>query len=193
MGYVLVTLIVVAINLLPAFGPPTWAVLVFVKLNWHLNAPALVIVGCCAAVAGRYLLATGARRFQRMLPPRYVIHLGDAKALVTRKKLGTWTLVALFVISPLPSAQLFVGVGLLDLPVRLVCVAFFCGRLVTYSLYLSAATYASRRFGDVVGNILGSPCSIGLQLVLLGLVCALPLVNWRRVLRRPSRSEELPH
>jgi hypothetical protein len=48
----------------------------------------------------------------------------------------------------------------------------FAGRLVTYSLYIGAATLATKQFGAVVGNIFGSPWSIALQLVLVALVCA---------------------
>jgi membrane protein YqaA with SNARE-associated domain len=188
MGYVLVTLVVFAINLLPAFGPPTWAVLVFVRLNWHLNPVLVVLLGCGAAVAGRYLLATGARRFQHVLPHRYVDNLSGARSLIARKKIGVIALMGVFLISPLPSAQLFVAAGLLELPIRTVSVAFFAGRLVTYSLYIGAATLATKQFGAVVGNIFGSPWSIALQLVLVALVCALPLVDWRR-LAHHSRNE----
>lgn len=179
-GYVWVTVIVFAINLLPAFGPPTWAVLVFVRLNWHLNPVTLVLLGCLAAVAGRFLLARGARRFQRILPPRYVANLSSAKSLITRTKVGTAGLVAVFLVSPLPSAQLFVGAGLLELPLRVLSGAFFAGRLVTYSLYVGGASLAAKKFGDVLGNVFGSFWSFALQLVLLVVVCALPLVNWQR-------------
>ncbi|NNN09784.1 MAG: hypothetical protein HKL85_11420 [Acidimicrobiaceae bacterium] len=127
MGYVWVTLIVFAINLLPAFGPPTWAVLVFVRLNWHLDSVALVLLGCLAAVAGRYVLARGARRFERILPSRYAANLSSAKSLITRTKAGTVGLVAVFLVSPLPSAQLFVGAGLLELPLRILSGAFVAG------------------------------------------------------------------
>jgi H+/Cl- antiporter ClcA len=62
--------VVFGINLLPAFGPPTWAVLVFTRLHWHLNPVALVLLGALAAMAGRYLLARLARHFKGRLPGR---------------------------------------------------------------------------------------------------------------------------
>lgn len=52
--------IVFAINLLPAFGPPTWALLVFARFRWHDIPPAaLIAVGALAATAGRLILAVG--------------------------------------------------------------------------------------------------------------------------------------
>ncbi|NNN10053.1 MAG: hypothetical protein HKL85_12800 [Acidimicrobiaceae bacterium] len=113
MGNIYVTLIVLAVNLLPVFGPPTWTILVFVKLNWHLNSVLLVLLGCMATVIGRYLLAKGARRFQRFLPQRYIDNLNIARTLVTRRKGSVLALVGIFVVSPLPSAQLFVAAGFL--------------------------------------------------------------------------------
>jgi membrane protein YqaA with SNARE-associated domain len=187
--YIYVALIVLAVNLLPAFGPPTWAILVFVKLHWHLNPALLVLLGCSAAVVGRYLLAKSAQRFQHFLPQRYVDNLNDARSLVIRRKASVITLVGIFVVSPLPSAQLFVTAGFLELPLLLVATAFFVGRLVSYSIYVSAATLASKQFANVIGDFFGSPWSIALQLVLLFVVCSLPLVNWRRFTgRTPGRT-----
>ncbi|NNN10054.1 MAG: hypothetical protein HKL85_12805 [Acidimicrobiaceae bacterium] len=62
--------------------------------------------------------------------------------------------------------------------------AFLAGRLVGYSIYVSAASLASTQFASVIDNFFGSPSSIALQLVLLIIVCALPLVNWRRFTNR---------
>jgi hypothetical protein len=40
--------------------------------------------------------------------------------------------------------------------------------------------------GHVLGQLFGSPWSIALQVVLLAVVCLLPLVNWRKILNKPS-------
>jgi len=183
-SYLYVTLIVLGVNLLPAFGPPTWAILVFTKIHWHLNSVALVALGCLAAVTGRYLLARMARRFQRSLPPRYLDNLRGAQSLVTPRRHGVAALVGIFVVAPVPSAQLFVAAGLLDLSLPLVCVAFVVGRAVSYSLSVSAASIATQHFSSIVEDFFGSPWSIALQVVSLVLVCCLPLVDWRRWARR---------
>ena len=184
MPYLALFAIVFGINLLPAFGPPTWAVLVFTRLHWHLNPIGLVLLGAVAAVAGRYLLARGAGHFKDRLPGRIRDNLENARALLERKRVGAIALFGLFVVSPLPSAQLFLAAGLLDLPLGLLALAFFLGRLVSYSIYVSVATLADKQLGNVMGQVFGSPWSIALQVVLLVAVCILPLVNWRRFLDR---------
>jgi membrane protein DedA with SNARE-associated domain len=182
--YLAVFAIVFGINLLPAFGPPTWAVLVFTRLHWHLNPVALVVIGAIAAASGRYLLALGARHFSDRLPRRMQDNLADARQLLDRRRGGVLAVFALFVVSPLPSAQLFLAAGFLDLNLPLFTVAFFVGRLVSYSIYMSVAVLADRQLGTVLGQLFGSPWSIALQLLLLAAVCLLPLVNWRKLLRR---------
>jgi membrane protein YqaA with SNARE-associated domain len=186
--YLALFAIVFGVNLLPAFGPPTWSVLVFTRLHWHLNPVALVLLGAVAAMSGRYLLARGARHFKGRVPSRMRDNLEDARTLLERKRVGAIALFVVFVVSPLPSAQLFLAAGLLDLPLGLLTLAFFLGRLVSYSIYVSVATLADKQLGNVVGQIFGSPWSIALQVVLLVGVCLLPLVKWRRFLDRPSKS-----
>jgi membrane protein YqaA with SNARE-associated domain len=186
--YLALFAIVFGVNLLPAFGPPTWSVLVFTRLHWHLNPVALVLLGAVAAMSGRYLLARGARHFKGRIPGRMRDNLEDARTLLERKRVGAIALFLVFVASPLPSAQLFLAAGLLDLPLGLLTLAFFLGRLVSYSIYVSVATLADKHLGNVVGQIFGSPWSIALQVVLLVGVCLLPLVKWRRFLDRPSKS-----
>ena len=187
MPYVALFAIVFGINLLPAFGPPTWEVLVFTRLHWHLNPVALVLLGATAAMGGRYLLARGARHFKSRLPSRLRTNLVDAQTLIDRKRAGAIAVFALFVVSPLPSAQLFVAAGLLEVPLEPLTVAFFLGRLVSYSIYVSLATLADKQFGSVLGQLLGSPWSIALQVILIVGVCLLPFVNWKRYLgRKPS-------
>jgi hypothetical protein len=57
--------LVFAVNIMPAFGPPTWSVLVVLKLSFGIPAVPLVAVGAIAAAAGRYSLARGAWRVAR--------------------------------------------------------------------------------------------------------------------------------
>jgi uncharacterized membrane protein len=101
---------------------------------------------------------------------------------------GAIALFGIFVVSPLPSAQLFIAAGLLDVPLGLLAMAFFLGRLVSYSIYVSVATLADKQLGNVMGQIFGSPWSIALQVAFLAAVCLLPFVNWRRFLDRPPKS-----
>src|SRR5690242_12202790 len=114
----LVAAAVFGVNLLPAFGPPTWAVLVLLSLHTDLSSPVLVVVGALSAAAGRLLLARGTRLFSDRLSDRTRTNLEAASELVTRRRGRAVAALALFALSPVPSAQLFEAAGLMK--VRLV-------------------------------------------------------------------------
>lgn len=49
----------------------------------------------------------------------------------------------------MPSGQLFTAAGLMTVPLAPLTAAFFAGRLVSYSIYVSIATIAERNLGAV--------------------------------------------
>jgi membrane protein YqaA with SNARE-associated domain len=159
--------VVFAVNLLPAFGPPTWAVLVFFSLDFDLPAVPLVLGGALAAASGRYLLATGARRLRPRLSAARVQSLDRAEAALGANRRRSAAGLGLFALSPVPSGQLFVAAGLMTVPLLPLTAAFFAGRLVSYSIYVSAANLAESSLGGVVTEALTSPLGMALQLAML--------------------------
>lgn len=188
--YALALGVVFAVNLLPAFGPPTWSVLVFFYLTFSLDPVVLVLGGALAAASGRFLLATGARRFRGRFDEERIANLAAIEEALTRGRARTGGALLLFALSPVPSAQLFVGAGLLTVPLLPLTAAFFCGRLVSYALYVGAATAAGESLGAVIGDSFTSPLGIALQLLMLAALVLLVRVDWVRVLgRRAARDE----
>jgi uncharacterized membrane protein YdjX (TVP38/TMEM64 family) len=188
-GYLVVAAVVLGVNLLPAFGPPTWALLVIFELHSSLRPVPLVAVGAVAAASGRFILASVAARFGGRLSPRHRRRLTRIRARLTKRRAGAIAGLALFVVSPLPSGQLFVAVGLLDMPLLPVTVAFFVGRVVSYAGYVTAASLVDKSYGDVAVAALRSPWAIAGQLALLVAVTVLPLLDWPAV-REPLRARK---
>ena len=124
-AYCLVAAAVMGVNLLPAFGPPTWAVLVLFTVNGDYAEPVLVIVGALAAATGRFTLAHATRRLRHLVPPRERDNLRAAGDLLTARRGRSLAALALFTVSPVPSAQLFEAAGLMT--VRLLPLAMLLG------------------------------------------------------------------
>ena len=153
----LTAVLVFGVNLLPAFGPPTWSVLVALELAWGLPAVALVLVGALAAAAGRYCLARGAHAGRGRLAPRRREGLEALRASLSGNRTGAIAGLGLFALSPVPSAQLFVGAGLTGVRLVPLTAAFFAGRIVSYGLYVGAAHVAGGSLGPVLLDSLRSP------------------------------------
>jgi uncharacterized membrane protein YdjX (TVP38/TMEM64 family) len=181
--YLLVAAVVLGVNLLPAFGPPTWAVLVLFRLNSHVPVVPLVLVGALSAAGGRLLLATLSRRFRSRLSAKRRANLEAARDLLTGSRTKGFAALGLFALSPIPSAQLFIAAGLLDVALIPLTAAFFAGRLVSYSIYVSAASLADRHFGNLLRNSLTSPLGVTLQVLMLVAIVGLVRVDWAKLIR----------
>lgn len=188
--YTAMVLVVFFINVLPAFAPPTWVVLVLFKLNWHLNPAALVVLGALAAASGRYCLASATGRLRDRFSPKRRESLEALKDYLTGHRGRSALGLALFTLSPLPSAQLFEAAGLIAVPLLPVTAVFFAGRLVSYSLYIGAATVAERSLGSTLVSALTSPAGIAVQVLLVLSVVLLARIDWAKLLKR--RAAEPP-
>ncbi|MEO7504114.1 MAG: hypothetical protein ABIT69_02905 [Sphingomicrobium sp.] len=175
-------------NLLPAFGPPTWSIIVIYGLNTRLPVPAIVVTGATAAAIGRYLLARAFRKLGGHVPEkarRNIAALG--KALAARKQTAVVGL-GLFALSPLPSAQLFEAAGLSRLPLLPFTAAFFVGRTISYSIYaLTAKSVAHSTLGAELKHSITSPIGIAVQVAMIALLVALTQVDWEKRLAGKSR------
>ena len=182
------------VNLLPAFGPPTWAVLVFFSLNSELPAVPLVLFGALAAASGRLVLAATARHFRSRFSAERRANLAAAEELLVGSRGKAVAGLGLFALSPVPSAQLFVAAGLLTVPLVPLTAVFFAGRLVSYTLYVTAASAAKDSLGQVLGDAIGSPLGITLQVVMLAALVVLLRFDWTRLLarRQPADGSRTP-
>jgi membrane protein YqaA with SNARE-associated domain len=174
------------VNLLPAFGPPTWAVLVFFRLNSDLPAVPLVLVGALAAASGRLVLAATARLFRSRFSAERRENLEAAEELLVGSRGKAVAGLGLFALSPVPSAQLFVAAGLLTVPLIPLTAAFFAGRLVSYSIYVGAAGAAKDSLSSILGEAFTSPLGIALQVAMLAGLVLLLRFDWAARLRRRS-------
>jgi uncharacterized membrane protein YdjX (TVP38/TMEM64 family) len=172
-------LLVAGLNLLPAFAPPTWTVVVLYGLNGQHPLWALVLTAAIAASLGRFALAMGCRTFAARLPDKLRDNLEAARIALQRRGHNILLMLGLFLLSPLPSAQLFMAVGLARVPLLAFTAAFFVGRLVTYSLYgWTARRIQHSSIGDAFMENLTSPWGILVQVTMLAALVLLVRIDW---------------
>jgi uncharacterized membrane protein YdjX (TVP38/TMEM64 family) len=185
MDYLILFAIVFGVNLMPAFGPPTWTIIVLYGLNSHLPPWAIVLVGALAAASGRFTLANGFRLLSRRVSDKTKANLAAAREALERNKRSGLIGLGLFALSPLPSAQLFEAAGLTGVRLLPFTLAFFAGRLVAYAIYAGGAKAVEGvTLGDTFKEALASPLGIAVQLVMLAALVALAKLDWARLLTR---------
>ena len=153
----------------------------------------LVLGGALAAASGRYVLATAARHFRSRLSDERREHLGAAEEMLVGSPRKAAAGLGLFALSPIPSAQLFIAAGLLTVRLLPLTVAFFAGRLISYSIYVGAASLAKESLGDTLTEAFKSPWGIALQIAMLGGLVLLLRVDWAAKLHAKQRAEAEHH
>ena len=177
--YLVLAVVVLGVNLLPAFGPPTWAVLVFFRIHEHLAVLPLILVGAVAAATGRTLLALAFRRLRGRIPAKHTMNLAAAGEVLTGDRTRSVAGLVLFALSPLPSAQLFEAAGLIGVALTGLTAAFFTGRLVSYTLYVEGANAASQTSaGHLVTSSFTSGWGIAVQFLFVAALLALTRLDW---------------
>lgn len=179
--YLAVFAIVLGVNLMPAFGPPTWTILVLFRFRSGLNPFVLVAVGALAAATGRLALGYATRAIRARLSQKRRASLDAMRDRLERHRNTGLLALFLFALSPLPSAQLFEAAGITGVRLPPLTGAFFLGRIVSYSVYIAGASaLKNTNVGAMIRNSFTSPLGIGLQVAFLALVVLLGRVDWSK-------------
>lgn len=145
-----------------------------------MSPAALVLTGVASATLGRAILANSFRALRAWLPKGYVANMEKIGARIEENPRRAFGLAALFFLSPISSAQLFEAAGIIKrIALKPLLLAFACGRLISYSIYVSGASVLKETsLGAIITREFTSPLAITIQVVLiLGLV-ALGNVKW---------------
>src|SRR3982750_211814 len=166
---------------MPAFGPPTWSVMVLYGLNSDLRLLPMVLVAALAAALGRFVLAHAFRLLSGRIKGRTRRNLDAAHKALERNRRNALLGLGLFALSPLPSAQLFEAAGLARVPLLGFTAAFFVGRTISYTIYAATAKgIGESSFGDRLRHALTSPLGFGLQILKIALLVAFTQVDWAK-------------
>lgn len=179
-NYLLAVAVIAGANLLPAFAPPTWSILVFFTLRYHMNPVALVLLGVMSATLGRAILANVFRAIRGWLPKGYVANMERIGIKIEENPRRALGLLTLFFLSPISSAQLFEAAGIIKrIALGPLLLAFAGGRLISYSIYVSGASVLRESsLGQIVKDELTSPIAIAIQILLIIGLIALGNVKW---------------
>ncbi|MBI4692570.1 MAG: hypothetical protein HY749_00935 [Gammaproteobacteria bacterium] len=178
---------VYALNIVPAFAPPTWMAMSWLGFNRpHLEPLLIAVVAAVAATLGRLTLAVFAKTLvrNRLIGARTRENLDVVREAIEARPKFTVGAVLLYAFTPFPSNYLFIAYGLTALPLPVIAVPFFLGRLVSYTAWATAARTAARYLGpesDGAGTWF-SGYFVVTQLVFLFLLYAFVKIDWRELL-----------
>ncbi len=182
--------IVFAVNLMPAFGPPTWSIIVFYSFTSDLPLYAIVPVGAAAAALGRFLLAFSFRLLGNRVPQSVRENLAAARILFLQKRRNAYLGMVLFALSPIPSAQLFEAAGLTKVSLTGFTLAFFSGRLVSYAVYANTASQLKQTsFVAQFERMFSEPATVAFEIAMIAALIGFAKIPWKKLLERRQGKE----
>lgn len=177
-------IVVFALNVLPAFAPPTWTTMSFIGLAIpNIDVLLLAGVAAMAATCGRVVLAKLSRALvrQRLLTDRSRRNIDAIKIGIESQQAMTVGTFLGYSLSPLPSNYLFIAYGLTSLPIAFLSVPFFIGRFVSYAFWTrTASTIGDWLDWDWFESVLYFLAYFLLsQLLLVPVIYAFTRLDWR--------------
>jgi len=175
------------LNTLPAFAPPTWMFVSFIGFNnGHLDPLTLALVAAVAATLGRISLSLLSRSIirNRLLSEKIKQNIGALKDVLEQRQNQTSGALLAYSFTPFPTNYLFIAFGLSALPIRLIALPFFIGRLASYSAWGFLGQQAYQHIqaqGSFFGGYL-SAYFIVTQIIFLLLIYPFAKIDWHALL-----------
>jgi len=179
---------VLVLNVLPAFAPPTWTTMSFIGFAIpNVDFALLAVVAAIAATSGRIALAKLSRALvrQRLLSAETQRNVDTIKLGIQSRPVVAFGTFLGFALSPLPSNYLFIAYGLTTLPIALLAIPFFVGRLVSYAFWITTASTVGDWLDVDMDWFQSAPYFIGYylvsQLLLVPAIYGFTRLDWRAV------------
>ena len=184
--------IVFLINVIPAFMPPTWAVLSFFYITAPQNIWALVIIGVTASTCGRYVLAKLSGFITEKFASREKKREFDAiKDKLQGKPMQKFIFTLVYALSPLPSNALFIAFGATKTKLAAVLSGFFVGRTISY-LFLVFTT--QKVFSSLESTMQGNASLWTIMIEVIGVLAIIIFftVDWNKLilLETPNKKKK---
>lgn len=183
--YVFLATVILGINVIPAFMPPTWMILAFFVRNYELQIIPVVLIGAICATLGRILLAEiSGRYFRKLLSKDSQENYASIGDYLNCHQHITIPLVIAYAFLPIPSNHVFIAAGLAQVNIRILAGSFFVGRLISYTFWVSATQRISDSLVDIFSRHFSKTDAILVQIFGLVLIYLVGKIAWKNILKK---------
>ena len=183
-----VLLVVLLLNIIPAFAPPTWMVFSYLGFRYpdHVGWT-LALAGATGATVGRSILAKMSRVILRnhWLSDATRTNIDSIRVALERRPKLTFGAFLFYAFTPLPSNYVFIAYGLTTMHLSRIAIPFFFGRFVSYAVWAHGAAAISDKLDLDDSHTLSyfSIYFVLTQCLLLATVYVFTRVDWWVFLR----------
>lgn len=186
--YLSVTLAVFAVNVIPAFMPPTWVVLALAMVHDPAFDPlTLTLIGALSSTGGRAVLALLSLYFRRFFTRELIARAEEIRIFFEKKGKELFAGTFLYSLSPFPSNLVFIANGFTRTRPFPVFAGFFLGRLVSYFVLIMLSQSIFTRLSDYFK----SEIAVRYAFDIIGILAAFSilLVDWNKLIGGKNAGE----
>ena len=183
MIYIFSSIIIIFINVVPIFMPPTWTVVSYIYIRYHVNLVIITLVGACSSTFGRILLARFAKGISGRIfsvPATKNLHFIGSK--IEGNPVKMFIIAFIWAISPVGSNPLFISVGLSSVLLRPIVAGFFIGRTISYAFLAYTSKVIINNMSSIATQGITDWKKIVIELIGLIIIFFYLAVDWRRLL-----------
>jgi uncharacterized membrane protein YdjX (TVP38/TMEM64 family) len=182
-GYLGVFLLVLGLNVVPFFMPPTWIVLstLFFLFPQQFNPFVLALVGAFASTFGRVILCRIGVASRGLMGENRKRSMDRAGQALRSKKYGGFILTFLYAVSPLPSNAYFFIMGTMRCHFFTIFLGFWLGRLISYSVTVHVAGIAFSSLSGVLASQIQAVVLVDVLAILAMIVFA--FIDWEKLIQ----------
>jgi membrane protein YqaA with SNARE-associated domain len=183
LGYSGVFVLILILNIIPAFMPPTWMVLslIYISFPRYFTSLPLALVGCVASTLGRFILSYIGTASRGVMSEGRKGSLDKLRKTIESKKGGGFLLSFAVALSPLPSNAYFIAVGMMRYQVLEIFVGFMLGRLLSYWFMINLTTVAAHSLEELFSNEFYTVTII--DFIGIGSAIFLALIDWDKLIK----------
>jgi membrane protein DedA with SNARE-associated domain len=182
-SYLGVFLLVLCLNMVPFFMPPTWIVLstLFFIFPQQFNPFLLALVGAFSSTFGRVVLCRIGVASRRLMGDNRKRNMDKAGETLRSKKYGGFILTFLYALTPLPSNAYFITMGTMQCHFFTIFLGFWLGRLISYSITVHIANAAYSSLSGVLESQIRAVILVDALAILAMIVFA--FINWEKLIQ----------
>lgn len=182
--YLLLAVLVLFMNIIPAFMPPTWTVLAFFYTIFGLTLIPTVIIGAVCATLGRVILANLSRHvFADYIPKSLLTNYHYLGSYFKRYQKFSIPIMFTYAFFPVSSNDVYIIAGLSKINLKVMATSFLIGRLFSYSLWVTASYHLSAQLSTIFAKHLTSTNTIIFEILGILFVVAVGKIKWQRFLK----------
>ncbi|MBI2597122.1 hypothetical protein HYW41_03130 [Candidatus Daviesbacteria bacterium] len=185
--YILLAGTVLGINVVPVLMPPTWTILAFFVTKYDLSLLPVVLIGATCATLGRIILAAMAGSFRRFLSKESQDNYASIGVYLNTHEHITIPLVITYAFIPIPSNHVFIAAGLAKVRIKLLAGAFFVGRLISYTFWVSLTSRLADNLADIFSSHYSKIGSVVVEIAGLAALYFIGKIAWKKILKRIER------